>query len=145
MNDDNDDLRIELGDLASFSCPDCGRDSATVHGYLYDINGETSVYFAGFTHGHPERRANMLVSLGGWGEGKTAEDRIAIPLQVWFANGDVKFTLSPAEESPWYGEAFLGRMLEPAEITPAYHAIAVRLAGAAIEKDSRVAAYRALG
>lgn len=76
------DLAVELGALAKHSCSCCGRESETVHGYLYDESGTTTVYFAGYTYGHHERRANLLLSVGAWGEGTAPTDRIAIAMQV---------------------------------------------------------------
>jgi hypothetical protein len=141
------DLKIELGDTAKFSCPCCGRASETVHGFLYDPTGETSVYFAGYTPGHPRRRANMVLSVGGWGDGKNAEDRTAIALEASFGTGqdDVEFKFPPAETSPWYGKRFLGRMLEPDELSEENREQYRQLALAAVEKDPRVSGYRQSG
>jgi hypothetical protein len=71
-------LRIELGEVAPSKCTCCGRDAETEHGYLYDQAGETAVYFAEYTYGHPQRRGEMVLSPEGWGEGKEPEDRRSI-------------------------------------------------------------------
>jgi hypothetical protein len=134
-------LDIELGDMATFSCACCQRDSATVHGFLYDTSGTTSVYFAGFTHGHPERRANLVLSVGGWGEGTTPADRTAIAPEVYATNGHLAFGFPVAENSPWYGKEFLGRMVSPSELTADERERYQDMAKVVVEKDPRVADY----
>jgi hypothetical protein len=139
MADDDTGLEIELGDLATHRCPCCERASETVHGFLYDRSGATSVYFAGYTHGHPERRANMALSIGGWGEGTTPADRRAIALEVVCADLEMVFTFPPAETSPWYRTELLGNMLSPEQLSEDERALYRGLARVAIEGDPRVA------
>src|SRR3954468_2404921 len=109
----NSDVKIEFGGAAPYQCPCCGRQSETVHGYLYRSDGTTSVYLAGFTHGHPERRANMVLSVGAWGEGTTPAERKAIALQAIAQGGAITFSFPPPESSPWSGTDFLGAMVSP--------------------------------
>jgi hypothetical protein len=142
---DDAPMTIELGEVARFSCPCCGRDSETVHGFLTDQNGNTSVYFAGFTHGHPDRRLNMILSLGGWGEGAGPEDREAVAMEVQFRDGDVEMSFPPAETSPWFEEEFLGRKLESSQLSDVERQRHRRLAGLAIDKDPRISNYRKNG
>jgi hypothetical protein len=62
----------------------------------------------------------MLLSMGGWGEGKTPEDGAAIALEAVFGAGeddDVELTFPPAATSPWCGKTFLGRLREPGELS----------------------------
>ena len=141
MHEERDDLAIELGDVAKHHCPCCEKESETVHGYLYDTTGATSVYLAGYTHGHPERRTNMVLSVGGWGEGTTPADRTAIALQVCSANGELVFAFPPAETSPWYHEDFLGEMLRPEDLSEEDRVRYRSLARVAVQKDSRVSGY----
>jgi len=134
-------LSLELGDIATHQCPCCGRESNTVHGFLYDDTGETSVYFAGYAHGHPERRANMVLSVGGWGEGTTPSDRESVALQVVVDGRSKVFVFPAAETSPWYGETFLGQMRAPEQLSEDDRVRFRELARIAAEKDPRVAAY----
>jgi hypothetical protein len=140
-----EDLSIELGEAAAYQCACCGRQSETVHGYLYDESGATSVYFAGYTQGHPERRVNVALSIGGWGEGTTPSDREASALQVLADDHGRQYVFPPAETSPWYHEAFLGRMKSPDQLSREERARLQELAKAAVEKDPRVASYLARG
>ena len=137
----NGGLEIELGGVASYECPCCKLDSLTVHGFLYDSNGATSVYFAGYTHGHPNRRANLVLSVGGWGEGTTPADRKAIAMQAFLDDHGMTFTFPPSETSPWYGEDFLGAMSSPEQLSTQDRARSQELARAVVEKDPRVAEY----
>lgn len=141
MHEESTDLAIELGEVAKYRCPCCEKESQTVHGFLYDRTGATSVYFAGYTHGHSERRANMVLSVGGWGEGTTPADRRAIVLQVYSLDRELVFTFPPAETSPWYGKDFLGRMLRPEELSDEDRMRYRGLASVAVQKDPRVSGY----
>jgi len=138
---DNGGLEIELGGVSRYECPCCKLDSQTVHGFLYESSGATSVYFAGYTHGHPQRRANLVLSIGGWGEGTTPADRKAIAMQAFIGDQGITFTFPLSETSPWYGEDFLGTMLNPEQLSTPDRARSQELARAVIEKDPRVAGY----
>jgi hypothetical protein len=137
--DEDVDLAIELGEVAKYRCPCCERESETVHGFLYDRSGATFVYFAGYTHGHPERRANMVLSVGAWGEGTTPADRKAIALQVYSVKRGLVFTFPPAETSPWYRKEF--KDVAPEELSDEDRVRYRDLAKAAVQKDPRVAGY----
>jgi len=141
----NDDLEIELGGVSRYECPCCRLDSCTVHGFLYESNGKTSVYFAGYTHGHPKRCANLVLSVGGWGEGTTPADRKAIAMQAFLDDQGMTFTYPPSETSPWYGEDFLGVMSSPEQLSTQDRARSQELARTVVEKDPRVAGYFELG
>jgi hypothetical protein len=139
------ELIVELGDLAKYNCSCCGMESETVHGFLYGPDGTTTVYFAGYTCGHAERRANLVLSVGGWGEGTTPEDRTAIALQVRSVDGAIEFEFPPAATSPWHGKGFLGIMLSPEELSDQDRARYRRIASVAVEKDPRVSGYLGAG
>jgi hypothetical protein len=134
-------LSIELGETATYLCPCCARESETVHGFLSDDGGATSIYFAGYTHGHPERRVNMMVSIGGWGEGTTPDDRQAIALEVRAGPEGSTIHFRAPETSPWYEENFLGRMTRPDELSDTEAGCVQALATFALEHDPRVASY----
>lgn len=108
---------------------------------MYEDGGATAVYFAGYTHGHPVRRANMVLSVGGWGEGTGPKDRRAIAMQVANLGDDLVFTFPEADSSPWYGEDFLGTMSEPDELSDDDRVRFEELARSAVEQDPRVARY----
>ena len=140
MNFDSD-VTIELGGAAPYQCPCCGRQSETVHGYLCRPDGTTSVYFAGFTHGHPERRANLVLSIGAWGDGTTPADRKAIALEATAEGGAVTFSFPPPESTPWLGKDFLGSMVRPERLSNDERQQLVSLSKLVVSQDHRVAAY----
>jgi hypothetical protein len=143
MTTDAKGMHIELGDIATYQCPCCGQQSETVHGYLYDDTGETIVYFAGYTRGHLTRTANLVLSVGGWGEGMGPEDRHAVPLVITQPGHSLIFV--DAEVSPWYGETFLGEMRDHKTYSDDERETYLNLAKAAIALDSRVADYLSHG
>jgi hypothetical protein len=146
MMSDGTDLSVELGeDVAKHRCVCCNRESVTVHGYLYDETGDTTVYLAGYVHGHPERRANLVLSVGGWGEGTGPDDRKAIALQLLAYDGRCDVLFPPAETSPWFEKETLGRMVQPGDMTEDERSVYTRLANAAADKDPRIADYLANG
>jgi len=134
-------LEFEPGEVAVHTCACCGMDSETVHGFLYGPGGETTVFFAGYTRGHPERWASMVLSVGGWGDDTTPADRRAIPLQVHVFEGALRFTFVPAEASPWNGEEILGAMASVDDLTDDERARYRSIARAAVQLDLRVAAF----
>ena len=139
-------LRIELGEVATSKCTCCGRNAETVHGYLYDDEGETAVYFAEYTHGHPQRRAKMVLSPEGWGEGKEPEDRRAIPVEAAFeADGGIEISFPAPKDSPWRGEEYLGKMIDPEKLSVQEREMFRQLVLAAVENDPRIAVYRKNG
>lgn len=136
-----DGLQIELGDTAKYRCSCCDKESRTVHGFLSDSTGQTSVYFAGYTQGHPEKRLNVVLSVGGWGEGTSPSDRRAIPLKVAIVDDRLTFAFPRAEDSPWYGEEFLGEMVESGDLSDEDRLRSEVLARFVIANDPRVARY----
>lgn len=145
MTTDVKGMHIELGDVATYQCPCCGQQSETVHGYLYDDTGDTTVYFVGYTRGHLTRGANLVLSVGGWGEGMGPDDRHAVPLVVTWAKPGESLIFVDAETSPWYGETFLGEMRDHKYYSRDERETYLNLAKAIIALDSRVADYRGHG
>jgi hypothetical protein len=145
MANEEKELNVELGEIATYQCSCCGGESETAQGFLFDDTGETTVYFAGYTRGHPVRRANLVLSVGGWGEGTTPQDRRAIAMCVAPSSNGRSFTFPLAESSPWHGQQFLGAMLQPENIPIDERRRYEKLATVAVEKDKRVAHYLAHG
>ena len=95
-------------------CPCCGEPTRTVWGYLYADGDAHGVYFARWAAVHPERGLTLVVSLGGWGGGD-ATARQAVGLECRALAGGPGFMVVDAADTPWGGEALLGRMLSRAE------------------------------
>lgn len=124
-------------------CADCGRRTRTVWGYAY-AGGNTphAVYFARWTPGHVERGAQLLVSVGAWGEGTSSEDRSAVGLECRMGADRPSFMVVDAAALPWGDKALLGRMLSLEEALASGAASdAFTVCDALVEQDAR---FRAL-
>lgn len=107
----SDILTIEPdGEGAHGPCPDCGHNTRSVWGYVSNEVGARAAYFIRWTDGHRERGAQLIVSIGGWGEGTLPSDRIAFGIECRVDTGP-SFMLVNADELPWGDEEFLGAKL----------------------------------
>jgi hypothetical protein len=103
-------IELEEGGSSETHCACCGKVSQTVHGYLYDANGRTSVYFIRFSEGHVELLPDALLCFGGWGEGGTPSQRISLSFKLELVgNSHVELRHYAPEDSPWFGEEQLGQ------------------------------------
>lgn len=136
-----ENISVEPAELSTHLCPCCGGESQTVHGYLFDETGATVVYFAGYTSGHTERQANMALSIGGWGEGTTPNDREVVVVHVRSDNNGLFFEFPPPETSPWYEESFLGRILDPNRLSDEERRHYQELSKIVAQNDSRLAGF----
>jgi len=59
-------------------CPDCGKNTKRVWGYIYNADAATAAYFVEWTPAHPQRDAVFDLILGKWGEAAGPEDRSAV-------------------------------------------------------------------
>jgi hypothetical protein len=92
------------------SCPDCGNPTRVVWGYVSAGGEPRAVYFARWTPGHRERGAQLLISLGEWGEGARRETRRAVGLECRMGSEVPSFMVVDASALPWSDE-ILGRKL----------------------------------
>ena len=62
-------------------CDCCGNESRCVWGHVYDGEAALAAYWMHWTAGHlNEPGANLDLVIGRWGEGATADDRVAVAL-----------------------------------------------------------------
>ena len=59
-------------------CPDCGKNTKRVWGYIYNADAARAAYFVEWTPAHPQRDAVFDLILGKWGEAAGPEDRSAV-------------------------------------------------------------------
>lgn len=137
----NTEIEIEPAETASFKCPCCGRDSETVHGFIYAQDRSTSVYFAGYTYGHADKYVNFVLSIGGWGEGTTPSDRKSVAMRAISSKNELSVSFPDPETSPWNTTEFLGQMLNPDDLSEDDKLLCQTLAHAAITKDNRIYNY----
>jgi hypothetical protein len=99
------------GSSVSGTCPDCGNETINVWGYAYRDEQAHAVYFIRWTRGHPERGAQLAISIGAWGGDATPDGRSCIGIECRLIDGAPAYRIADAAETPWAKEAFLGRML----------------------------------
>jgi hypothetical protein len=92
-------------------CDCCGNSSRCVWGEAY-VNGRcTAVYFVHWTLDHvPEHGASIELIIGDWGDGTTAQNRIAIALAYRLMEGIPTMMVidagaRPVARSPLAGQA----------------------------------------
>jgi hypothetical protein len=90
--------------------PACAR-TADVWGYAYRDEQAHAVYFIRWTRGHPERGAQLAISVGVWGDGGTPESRSCVGVECRLVHGAPAYRIADASETPWANNALLGRML----------------------------------
>ena len=92
-------------------CADCGATTRSVWGHVSDANGARAVYFIRWTDGHLERGAQLIVSIGAWGEGATPAGRRSFGFECRMGADRPGFMLVDAADLPWGDQAFLGTKL----------------------------------
>ena len=75
------DLEVELDGESSGHCDCCGRTTRNVKGWIHTPEGTLAAYFVQWTEGHlAENGANIDFIIGRWGDGASAEQRVAVSL-----------------------------------------------------------------
>jgi hypothetical protein len=59
-------------------CPDCGKKTKRVWGYVYRDDAAMATYFVEWTPSHAQRDAMFDLIVGTWGEGTGPEQREAV-------------------------------------------------------------------
>jgi hypothetical protein len=106
--------------VLSQRCPECETDFTVVRGSVYDGGQGVGLYLIAL-HGHSRqgRLGHLAIALLERSGGQpvplaAAMNVIAVPEQFGFS-------LVEWAASPWRGEAYLGRMLAPAEVRSSPH------------------------
>ena len=75
------DLEVEPDGESSGHCDCCGSTTRMVKGWVHAPEGTLAAYFVRWTDGHlAENGANIDFIIGRWGEGASAENRVAVSL-----------------------------------------------------------------
>jgi hypothetical protein len=100
------EIAIEPGGIRTEVCPQCGRDAAVAHGYVYANADAYGIYFADWCEAHAGPRCAFLtLSLGDWGHDASSGNRRAMCLEVGV--GGMELTRCPARDRA----AFFGKFL----------------------------------
>lgn len=96
-------------------CPCCGGRTIALTRFVHRNGDAHAIYYARFSHNHPERVVVATVSLGEWGEGTTPEQRVAFALELRSNGSEYQVGLIDAEYSPWRGAKVIGCTLNRSE------------------------------
>jgi hypothetical protein len=122
-------------------CGCCGNRSRCVWGFVRSPAGPVAAYFVNWTLGRvPDHGASFDLILGRWGEGTSAEDRVAVALAYRLLEGGPAFMVIDAGGRPAAGGGLAGRALfrdEVVGLPVAGEAFAV--VDAVLVQDARVA------
>lgn len=134
------------GEEAHGPCADCGEQTRSAWGYVSNQDGARAVYFARWTDGHLERGAQLMVSIGLWGEGTGPEDRIAIGLECRILDERPSFMVVDADQMPWSNKNLFGAYRTRAEVIADPIRFEVfRILDRVVEDDPRFRAFLAGG
>lgn len=91
--------RIETVDETALGvCACCGGTLRRLWGYVHYGDAALAAYFVTWTEGQlPRHDAEWDFVVGGWGEGSSAEDRLAVSLAMRSTDGGPEFMLVDAE------------------------------------------------
>jgi hypothetical protein len=96
------------GEAQHGACPDCGEMTRSIWGYVANQDGARAIYYARWTDGHVERGAQVMVSIGLWGDGTVAAERMAVGLECRVVDGGPAFMVVDASTMPWANEELFG-------------------------------------
>jgi hypothetical protein len=105
-------LRIEFGETQKSTCHCCGKDSVTVHGFIYRNDEPYGVYYSGWAITHPKHYVSVAVAVGQWDENSSIADRISFGINVSSSASEIQFSFIGPEDTPWGETKLLGKILD---------------------------------
>src|SRR5688500_18749553 len=101
-------FEIEPGAEFVTGCDQCGHESRTFRGLVYEGGDAFGIYLAAYTESHPEIGVSMAISLAGWGEGANPMTKECVALEWRNADSGTGCAVIDAANSIWAREAVLG-------------------------------------
>ena len=92
-------------------CPCCGGRTTSLTRFVHKDGDAHAVYLATYSDNHQEKLVSIAAGIGEWGDGTTAEDRVAFAMQLRCNNDGFAVSVIDGSASPWPAAAFLGRLL----------------------------------
>ena len=108
-------IKIELTEPKKSTCECCSGTSTSLTRFVYKDSDAFAIYYAVFSDNHPENAVIGVISIGGWGSEGVPPNRVAFPFRLWKGEENFNVGLTNANESPWNGVKFLGKMLDREE------------------------------
>jgi hypothetical protein len=105
-------LTIESRTPARTRCECCGGTTTTLTRFVYKDGNAHGIYYARFSDNHPNAGVSLLVSIGDYGEGTSAKDRVAFAMELRPGDG---VRVADADQSPWRDAKVVGRVLDRSE------------------------------
>jgi hypothetical protein len=111
---------IELNErIKTFDCPDCGKKSLTVWGFVSKDSVAHAIYYAGLRTGHEQTSVRLTVSVGGWGVAHADEKNVAgrdwLFIEAQPTTDSYEMMVREPEESFYFGKPLLGKPMSRAE------------------------------
>ena len=111
---------IELNErITTFDCPDCGKKSMTVWGFVFKDESAHAVYYAGLMTAHEQRSVRLTVSIGGWGiehrDEQSVSGRNWLFIEARPTADSYEMMVREPEESSYFGKRILGKPMSRAE------------------------------
>ncbi len=111
---------IELNErIKTFDCPDCGRKSMTVWGFVSRNNAANAIYYAGLMTGHDQTSVRLTVSIGGWGvenvDEQNVESRRWVFMEARPTSDRYELMVREPDESYYFNKTILGKPTARAE------------------------------
>jgi hypothetical protein len=104
------ELTLELGpEDAPFPCQDCGGATHVLRGGVRVDGRDRAVYVASRTEGH--RPIALAISVGRFGKGTAAEDRVVFTLLARMEEGGIELMIADPDRCPFECAEVLGRQL----------------------------------
>jgi len=110
---------IELNErIKTFDCPDCGKKSFTVWGWISKDGSAYAVYYAGLMTGHDQASARLTISIGGWGvdnvDEQNVEQRRWLFIEARPTTDSYEMMVREPEESLYFDKPILGKAMSRA-------------------------------
>jgi hypothetical protein len=101
---------IQFADPVTGSCPCCGAPTIQLARFVLRDSEPFAVYRALLAHGPHERRADVVISLGDWGETASLSDRATFACHVTINQESFNLGFVEPHQTSWTSEE-LGRIL----------------------------------
>jgi hypothetical protein len=97
-------------------CPDCGKRTKRVWGYVYRDDAAIAAYFVEWTPSHAERDAMFDLIVGTWGEGVGPEQRKAVSVAYRVLETGPSFMVQDANARKIGSSSLVSKALDRSDV-----------------------------